>query len=455
MSARADALVDRAAGRPLLARADPDAPLAWRHGRAVSVAQFLEELARVAACLDPAPAALNLAEDRYAFTLLFCALLSRGQINLLPPSRSPAAVAATAGAFGHCHTVDDGDLPGSGPSGLTKPSAPAVPRVTAGATALIAYTSGSTGEPRAFPRTWDQACTGHAGSRQRLQSWFGERFSLVATVPPQHMYGWEFSVLLPLQAEVAVHAGRPLFPADIAAALAEMPAPRVLQTTPLHLRALLASEVSLPPLAGVLSATAPLDQELAAAVEARLSAPVYEILGSTETCAMASRRTVEGPWWQPMPGIQVRPVADGCLVSLPWQAMPQWLGDLIERQAGSECFRLVGRQQDLLEIAGKRMSLAALNRQLLAIPGVLDGVIFPQPPGPGGVARLAALVVAPDLDETMIMDGLRQHADAVFLPRPLRRVAVLPRNETGKLPREALYQALRQACIGRAEPGHD
>ena len=37
---------------------------------------------------------------------------------------------------------------------------------------------------------------------------------------------------------------------------------------------------------------------------------------------------------------------------------------------------------------------------------------------------------------------LRQHLDPVFLPRPLRRVAALPRNETGKLPRQALEAML-------------
>jgi acyl-coenzyme A synthetase/AMP-(fatty) acid ligase len=33
--------------------------------------------------------------------------------------------------------------------------------------------------------------------------------------------------------------------------------------------------------------------------------------------------------------------------------------------------------------------------------------------------------------------------DPVFLPRPLRLCPALPRNATGKLPREALLQALR------------
>src|SRR3546814_2433166 len=52
----------------------------------------------------------------------------------------------------------------------------------------------------------------------------------VATVPPQHMYGMEMSVLLPLLGNVAVHVARPFFPQAVADALAEAKAPRLLVT---------------------------------------------------------------------------------------------------------------------------------------------------------------------------------------------------------------------------------
>jgi acyl-coenzyme A synthetase/AMP-(fatty) acid ligase len=60
------------------------------------------------------------------------------------------------------------------------------------------------------------------------------------------------------------------------------------------------------------------------------------------------------------------------------------------------------------------------------------------------VARVAALVVAPMLDEPTILDALRAGVDPAFLPRPLRKVAALPRNETGKLPRAQLLALLRR-----------
>ena len=60
-----------------------------------------------------------------------------------------------------------------------------------------------------------------------------------------------------------------------------------------------------------------------------------------------------------------------------------------------------------------------------------------------GVRRIAALVVAPDRCESALLDDLRRAVDPVFLPRPFRRVAALPRNETGKLARAAVLAALK------------
>ncbi len=46
------------------------------------------------------------------------------------------------------------------------------------------------------------------------------------------------------------------------------------------------------------------------------------------------------------------------------------------------------------------------------------------------------------MDEQAILDAFRQSVDPVFLPRPLKLVEALPRNETGKLPRAALLALL-------------
>jgi acyl-coenzyme A synthetase/AMP-(fatty) acid ligase len=208
------------------------------------------------------------------------------------------------------------------------------------------------------------------------------------------------------------------------------------------LRALLDSGHALPRFAGIVSATAPLARELAEAAEARFGVPVQEVFGSTETCVIAHRRTAHEDAWTPYVGVTLHPQPDGTRVEAPQLVQPVVLSDIVELLPDGR-YRLCGRNTDLLEIAGKRASLGDLTHKLLRVPGVRDGVVFQLDETDAmGVRRIAALVVAPGLDAGDILADLRRDIDAVFLPRPLKLVAALPRSETGKLPRAELLAAL-------------
>ncbi|MET0550610.1 MAG: AMP-binding protein [Xanthomonas sp.] len=432
-----------------LAVGDARRPLAFANGAHIDLATFLGHVRGLAAVLPAGRHALNLCEDRYRFMVAFCAVALRGQTSLLPSSRAPAVVAEVQRTHADCYCLGDLALAEPPPRYWQLPDAlPSLdgpmPQLADDALVAIGFTSGSTGAPKPNPKTWGNFLT---STRQDLLALVGlwpdtAVPQVVATVPPQHMYGMELSILLPLVTPLAVHAGRPFFPEDVARALAQLPAPRLLVTTPVHLRALVESGVALPPLAGIVSATAPLAQELAAAAEARFGGEVREMFGSTETCVFASRRTAcEGPW-TPLPGVRVAPQPDGTLVYAPHLPQPVLLADLMEVDADGR-FQVRGRQADLLEIAGKRASLADLTRRLLALPGVVDGAMLQLDPEPGqAVGRIAAVVVAPTLDEAAILAALRRELDPVFLPRRLRLLDALPRNETGKLPRDRMLALL-------------
>ncbi|WP_433852933.1 AMP-binding protein [Stenotrophomonas nitritireducens] len=432
-----------------LAVGAPGRPLAVAGATRIDLATFLEHVRGVAALLPPGHHAVNLCEDRYRFLVCFCAVALRGQVNLLPPSRAPAVVAEVQQR--HAQTWCLGDTaPDPLPAGWFAlpedlPRQPGeTPRLDAAQLVAIGFTSGSTGAPAANPKTWGAFVTSTAQNLQALGDLWGERApAVVATVPPQHMYGMEMSVLLPLLAPAVLHAGRPFFPQDVAQALAEVPAPRLLVTTPVHLKALVESGVELPPLAGIVTATAPLPQPLAEAAETRFATEVREVFGSTETCIFARRRTAREQAWTLLPGVRLEPQEDGTWVHAPHLPDAVLLADLVELLPEGR-FLLRGRRADLLEIAGKRASLGDLTRRLLAVPGVRDGVMVQLDPEPGqAVGRIAALVVAPDREDAGILQDLRAGMDPVFLPRPLRRVACLPRNETGKLPRDAVLALLR------------
>ncbi len=443
----------------LEASAGPRPLVAGLPGRAIAfdavgdLAQqrFLAQVRGVAAQLPQAAFAINLCEDRYRFLVALCAAALRGQVTLLPPSRAAAVVEDVRRMHPDSYCVRDGDAADTGaiahawrlPEPL--PELPGdMPLVDDAALAVIGFTSGSTGKPSANPKTWGSFRTSTEQNLAALRDlWPDDAVAhIVATVPPQHMYGMELSVLLPLFASAAVHGGRPFFPHDVAEALAHADAHRLLVTTPVHLRALVQSGVSLPPLAGIVSATAPLSRELALEAEARFGCEVRELFGSTETCVIARRRTALDSAWTPLPGVALEPQPDGALVRARHLHAPVRLADLVTVDAQGH-FELRGRNADLLEIAGKRASLGDLTRRLQGIPGVEDGVVFQLDDDARGVRRIAALAVAPALDETHIVAALREVVDPVFIPRPLRRVERLPRNETGKLPREALLALLR------------
>ncbi len=328
----------------------------------------------------------------------------------------------------------------------------AVPEIDADRPVAWLFTSGSTGEPVPHLKTWGALVRSVGIEADRLGLRGGRGDVIVATVPPQHSYGLESSVLVALQGGVAFSAARPFYPVDICAALAEVPRPRILVSTPFHLRLLLDSGAKVPEIDLVVSATAPLSSALIREVEGRLGAPLLEIFGSTDTGQIASRRPSMSAEWHLFNGVQLSPEEDRTWASGGHVGAPVVLNDVVEL-TGGEHFRLLGRSSDLVNVAGKRSSMAFLTHQLTTIPGVLDGAYFmPDEEATTGVTRLAALVVAPELTAAELSQALRSRVDPVFLPRPLVFVDAVPRNDTGKMPREALRQLIETRGKTTTEP---
>ena len=434
---------------PLLGHACLGADLAWRDGERLSVARFLGDVHRLAALLPPGGHVLNICADRYRFTVGLAASLLAGKVSLLPSTHTPETVRQLAAfapdAFCLADAPCDIDLPQFHyPELAGADHAGPIPAVAADQLVACVFTSGSTGTPVPHRKTWGALVRNAAAEAERLGLSPAAPHAIVGTVPPQHMYGFESTVLLALQGGGAFWAGRPFYPADIAAALDAVPRPRVLVSTPFHLRTLLAAGVPLPATDLVVSATAPLSGKLAAETEARLRGPLLEIYGCTETGQTATRRTALTAEWQLFRDVRLS-VEDGQAWAYGGHVEQRTaLGDIIEPTADDR-FLLHGRSADLVNIAGKRSSLSYLNHQLNAIPGVLDGsFVMPDDEQIDGATRLAAVVVAPGLDRAALLHALRERIDPLFLPRPLLFTDRLPRNATGKLPRAALDELCRR-----------
>jgi acyl-coenzyme A synthetase/AMP-(fatty) acid ligase len=446
---------------PLIAHSRPDDVFAYRNGRPISAAQFIGQAVQLAALLPDAPL-LNACADRYHFAVGLAAATIAGFRSLLPPTHTPEVIRfLRTGAPGALCLTDTEDCPIELPQihfSELSPSAPEhwpPPAIPAAQAIVDVFTSGSTGVPVPHRKRWGLLvqCVRIEAARLALDR--DQPTTLVATVPAQHMYGLETSVLLAMQTGAPLCAGHPFFPADICSALAMIPQPRILVSTPVHLRALLASGAAIPPVALVMSATAPLDQQLARDIEARLGAPLLEIYGSTETGQIASRRTAQEVLWHLWDEVRLEQRDDLTWASGGHIEAPTPLGDQLEL-VDAHHFNLGARLQDVVNIAGKRNSIAYLNHQLLAIPGVRDGAFFlPEQDEARDlrVVRLSAAVVAPGLDAAAVINYLRERVDPVFLPRPLLMLNSLPRTSSGKLPLHALRALLMQDESGASSFG--
>ena len=428
--------------------------LTWRdvHRCSIALAQRLADGATVC----------NLCDSRAGFLVAWLAALRRGCTQILPPSsghaelagilkleRDPVIVvddAASAAAWaGEARCLQVGfeapDLPDSELAWLRDSDAPLV----------RLYTSGSTGRPRPQQRSLAQLARGAQVLAARLDEavpgGIASLGQIVCSVPPQHMFGLETSVMLPLLSGIPVRELKPLLPADVHAAFAAATVDGAWVATPLHLRALALSGVTLAHCRLVLASTMPLSASLAAQVEALGTAPVLEIYGSTETGVVALRRTAVEACWLPVGGVRIEPAEQGTRVWGEHFPSPCMLADQIEPD-GDGGFVLLARLGDLIKIAGRRASLASLNRVLEDLPGLTHGV-FHLPAGSSGTQRLALIHEGPALNRAAVLQWLRSRMDPLFLPRTIIQVEHLPRSATGKLQRTALDELYAAHMAGK------
>ena len=436
-------------GLPLIFASDSPRPWLVTAEWTMSVPDFLSRVAALRARLPATRYVLNLCEDRLNFMLGFAAAVSDGQTVLLPSNRSAGAVQELVSEYRDCLVLTDQIEVDTAIAQFRlealdiepEEESPSQILIDAGHLAAIVFTSGSTGKAQANKKNWGSLVRGAELAQARFG--FSEQSSILATVPPQHMYGLETTIMTPLVTGACVYTGRPFFAEDIRQALGRLEGERVLVTTPVHLRACQASGLQWPEVETVISATAPLDPRLAADCESIFAAPVKEIYGCTEAGSLASRQVTASALWQLYDDFELAFEDGQAMISAPHLAEATPLSDLIE-QDDARHFHLKGRHTDMVNIAGKRASIADLSLRLNSISGVEDAVFVMPEKGGEKITRLAALVVAPQREEREILRELSRNIDPVFLPRPLYRVEALPRNETGKLPRQALLALLNQ-----------
>ncbi|RON82989.1 acyl-CoA synthetase family protein [Pseudomonas fluorescens] len=320
---------------------------------------------------------------------------------------------------------------------------------------LSLCTSGSSGEPKRIDKTLRQLANEVEALEQLWGADLGEA-CVIGSVATQHIYGLLFRVLWPLC------AGRPFvrrqlaFPEDLQRASREHPAFAWVASPALLKR--MGDNLDWPALSAVrrvFSSGGALPFEAAQSLQQRLQQWPTEILGSSETGGIAWRQGQ--PLWQPFANVELSQDSDGALLI----ASPYLPAGHVEHTAdaariGSDGrFELLGRLDRIVKLEEKRISLPMLEQALVAHDWVAEarlGVVQENR------ASLGALLVLSDaglfalrehgrrsLTETL-RQHLRQHCEALALPRRWRLVRQLPLNSQGKLPQadiEALLLAPR------------
>jgi acyl-coenzyme A synthetase/AMP-(fatty) acid ligase len=406
--------------------------------------------------LDKSETICNLCGSRVGFLVTWLAAMRRGCMQLLPPSGGHADLVAILQSCSRPTIVVDEEK-------LLQP------QWTTNARCLInipdatqrsspkdvlswqadwdlsmvrLYTSGSTGVPEPQTRTLGQLVQGAflLGSRlhAELEGGLSLINAIVCSVPPQHMFGLEMSVMLSLVHGIPVLERRPLLPADVISAFEQTGVGTAWITTPLHLQALVRTGDNVPNCSVVVSSTMPLDPTVARHTEVLVKAPVLEIYGSTETGAIAMRRTAKDISWQPVDNVWIEPgiFGSGAKVWGSHFSSPQILTDQIKTNEHGR-FNLLGRHGDMIKIGGRRASLAGLNLLLSNFPGLLDGVFY-MPTTGAYPERLVLIHTGEVLDPIATVNWLRERMDPVFIPRTIIRTSSLGRTDTGKLSKAVL-----------------
>ncbi len=311
---------------------------------------------------------------------------------------------------------------------------------------LKIFTGGSTGTPQVWSKTGENL--------------FGEGFFLakryavteddciLATIPPYHIYGLLFSVILPLVSSVTVAPETPSFPNEIVAAAKKWKA-TVLASVPAHYRVLRDKKMSL---RLAFSSAGMLDTEDNQMFSRQNSSGIIEVYGSTETGGIATRnRSLGEEFFTPFSPIRWKVIDSRLAVHSPFVS-PELpvdndgffsTSDRVEAQDSSH-FALQGRTDSVTKVGGKRVDLREISLLIKKEPGVSDCVVMALPEAGGREHCIGALIEGDTANTKTIKKNLTLCLEPYALPRRLKKVERIPLTKNGKYDWIAIVRLLKQ-----------
>lgn len=454
----------------LLAQRQDDYPIAWLAGHPLTLQQLRRDVAALSHWLQAQPGrrwALCYQES-YRFTVALLACAHGGCHAVLPGHNRAAQLAELSAHFDGVLTDIPQLVNDLGPSawlvdGLSSSALTLsgdrreLPLPAWQGLALTLFTSGSTGEPKAIHKGLQQL---EAEVRVQAELWqaslsSASQSALLASVSHQHIYGLLFRILLPLCAGIPFVAETVEYPEQLTRWRAQHPAqPWLFVSSPAFL-ARLDPELPVADCHHIFSSGGPLPHGAAQLSQQLYGQLPVEIYGSSETGGIAWRQAQSREaLWRPFPGVETSQDEAGCLlIRSPFLDSSAWWPTSDRVALSDSGFALVGRQDRLIKLAEKRISLDEVELRLRASPWVAEAAAVPLSVGKRDLLA-AALVLTPEGEHQWhtlgagrfllaLRQSLRSWLEPVALPRRVRPLAALPRNSQGKL----AYAELKALCL--------
>ncbi len=428
--------------KEIILRFSADRAFAYRAGQPIYPTQLFADLARTAQLVGSTDGdILVTCKGRYEFSVALLCIWSCGKNVILPPNLHRTTLDHVRKQ--HCITSElkDGFSDAANVTANCADKKIFELRFSNDQPALTIYTSGSTGAPKPVVKSIGNMFA-EALALKASFAWPDK--ALVASVPPHHLYGLTFSVLLPWVLGTPLVNECPLHAEEVVDAIKQVNAGTLI-SVPVHLRALLDQQFNSRP-DMVISSAGSLDSVIAERWQQRFGQQIVEVFGSSETGVIACRRQLSDTCWAAFPEVSIASSDDGLLqVTSPFinasEGESFQTQDLVSIQQQS-AFLLHGRADSIVKIAGKRVSLLSIENTIKSCKGVLDAAVTAVPVQ--GYIRDMAIWAAVSTGEKSginarsIRAQLLSLLDGIEVPRRIVVLKQLPRAESGKLHKEQL-----------------
>lgn len=309
------------------------------------------------------------------------------------------------------------------------------------------YTSGFTGFPKLIEKTLKQ----FEAEALKIIGEFGDSLKdsiFVYSVPHYHSYGFVFDFLVPYILELKFLDNR----INYLETLNNFEEYKNITfiTNPAFLKRIDKFSLKIKSKWNVFSSTGALDKETSDLCIETFNTDAIEIYGSTEGGGMAYRKRSEKELWTRLKIVKLKVNKNGSLFcSSGYTGEGFWVhvGDVVDMKNEDE-FELLGREDSIVKIEGKRISVQQIDRQILEDKNFKDSyTVYCKSDKREYVASFIVLNDINANEEKMrkyIKDYLKGYFEKIVIPKRIYFTDRIPRNELGKIERKKLDEIMEK-----------